>query len=158
MKRRTFSLSAPAVLSVYLSAIRRGYANDAFSVLIRADEQVRGILPPVATRTLTIQPDLSPAAQDMASRAPAGRAVPVILIMVGAIGLVQIGQMINEMVRQVYYGGVVVDGRKTPPEITNDPKIPPSMVLVFQADGTVKQFSGGDVPANLLELVLKAKN
>jgi hypothetical protein len=51
----------------------------------------------------------------------------------------------------------VIDGRKSPPEISNDPKIPAQMVFVFSTDGTVKQFSGGEVPVDLLELVLKAR-
>jgi hypothetical protein len=63
--------------------------------------------------------------------------------------------MIHELVRQYYYGGVVVDGRKSPPEISNDPKVPANMVIVFSSDGRVKQFSSGDVPADLLESVFK---
>ena len=65
--------------------------------------------------------------------------------------------MINEMVREFYYGGVVIDGRKTPPEITNDPKIPPNMIFVFEGNGAVKQFKSGELSVGLLELVLKVK-
>ena len=48
--------------------------------------------------------------------------------------------------------------RKTPPEITNDPKVPANMIFVFQSDGTVKQFKSGELPTELVSSVLKAKN
>ena len=157
LTRRTLGLRNLALLSTYLSGVRQLRAEGLLTVRIRADEVVRGVLPPIALRSLTISPDMSSSAIEMRSRAPAERAAPIILVIVGAIALVQIVQMINEMVRQFYHGGVVIDGRKVPPEITNDPKIPAHLILVFQADGTVRQFSAGELPSNLLESVLKAK-
>ena len=153
--RRTLAINGLTLLSVCMCASRKVQADGLLTVRIRADETVRGILPPVTLQNLTIDPDRSAIAHEMASRAPPERAAPVILIIVGAIALVQIAEMVNEMVHQFYYGGVVIDGRKTPPEITNDPKIPPNMVFVFQGDGTVRQFKGGELPAGLLEAVLK---
>jgi hypothetical protein len=93
----------------------------------------------------------------MASRAPPGRAAPIILIIVGAIAVVQIVEMVNEMVHQFYYGGVVIDGRKIPPEITNDLKVPPNVIIVFQTDGTVKQFKSGELPTGFLNFLVKVK-
>jgi hypothetical protein len=132
-------------------------ADELLNVRIRADEVVRGIIPPVSMQSLVITPDQSALAREMSGRAPPERAAPAILIIVGAIALVQIAQMVNEMVREVYYGGVIIDGRKTPPEITNDPRIPPSMIFVYQNDGTVKEFKRGELPSGLLETALKAK-
>ena len=90
----------------------------------------------------------------MAARAPSDRAAPVILIIVGALALTQIVQMIDELVRQFYYGGVIIDGRKSPPEISNDPRIPANMVFVYDSNGTVKQFKSGELPTRLLASVL----
>ena len=129
-------------------------ADESVTVRIRTDETVRGILPPVVQQNLTIAPDRSALAQQMASRAPLERAAPLILIIVGAIAVVQIAEMVNEMVREYYYGGVIVDGRKSPPEITNDPRVPANTVIVFQADGTATQIKGGELSAGLLESVL----
>jgi hypothetical protein len=126
-------------------------------VRIRVDEAVRGVLPPISMQGLVITPDQSATARELAQRAPPERAAPVILIIVGAIAVVQLAQMINEMVREVWYGGVIIDGRKTPPEITNDPRIPPNKVFVYQGDGTVKQFNRGELPPEVLEAVLKGK-
>jgi hypothetical protein len=155
--RRSLGLSGLMLLpaSTRTSCQLRG--DELLTVRIRADETVRGVLPPIALQNLIVAPDQSAAARQMANRAPPGRAAPVILIIVGAIALVQIVEMINEMVRQFYYGGIVVDGRKSPPEITNDPKVPPNMVLVFQGDGTVQQFKSGELPTGLLESVLKVR-
>jgi hypothetical protein len=50
----------------------------------------------------------------------------------------------------------LIDGPKSPPEITNDPEIPPNMVFVFMTDSTVRQFKGGGLPSGLLKSVLKA--
>jgi hypothetical protein len=132
-------------------------ADELVSVRIRADETVRGTLPPVSLQSLAITPDQSSFAREMASRAPPERGAPVILLIAGAIALVQIAQMLNEMVREFYYGGVIVDGRKTPPEITNDPRIPPGMIFVYQGDGTVQKFDRGGAPPGILRDVLKAK-
>jgi hypothetical protein len=157
LTRRSLRLNGLVLLSIYMSALCQSQADGLFMVRIRTDETVRGALPPIALQNLAINPDRSDIARQMASRAPPGRAAPVILIIVGAIALVQIVEMVNEMVREFYYGGVVIDGRKTPAEITNDPKIPPNMIFVFQGDGTVQHFKSGELPTGLLESVLKAK-
>jgi hypothetical protein len=155
--RRDVGLVAALLMPVYLSKpSRAAEINRLYTVRIRADETVRGVLPPIALRNLTMELDQSVLAREMAARAPPERAVPVILIIIGALALTQIVQLIHELVRQYYYGGVVVDGRKSPPEISNDPKIPANMVIVFSSDGTVKQFSSGNLPLNLLESVMKA--
>jgi hypothetical protein len=152
--RRTLQFcSLTAILTPFAET---GYAQsqDLFHIRIRADESVRGLLPPIAQQNLAITPDQSAVAREMAARAPSERAAPIILIIVGAIALVKIVEMIHELGREFYYGGVIVDGRKSPPEISNDVKIPPGVVFVFQADGSVKQFRSDDVPVDLVAAVL----
>ena len=85
--------------------------GDTVTVRIRADESVRAVIPPIAEGSLTIEPDQSPAATDLAQRVPPGRAVRIIFIIFGAIAVTELLQMIKELVRQVYYGGVVIDTR-----------------------------------------------
>lgn len=157
LSRRTFGLSCMICLPASMLRESCAQSTAMFTVSIRADKSVRGLLPPIAQRTLIIKPDLSMTGRELAARAPPERGAPVILIIVGAIALVKIVEMIYELGHEAYYGGVVVDGRKSPPEISNDPKIPPNMVFVFQADGTVKQFKVGEVPTDLLTSVLATK-
>jgi hypothetical protein len=157
LTRRLFGLGSLALLQV--GGVKQGAAqlDEMFIVRIRADETVRGTLPPIIAQNLVIEPDLSSEAREIASRSPPERGGPVILMIVGAIALSQIIQLVNELVRQFYYGGVVIDGRKSPPEISNDPKIPANMVFVFEHDGSVKQFKSGELPVDLLSSVLKVK-
>ena len=96
---------------------------------------MRAVIPPIAQEHLRIDPDQSEEAKDLARRSPPGRALPVIFIIVGAIAVVELLQMIKELLRQVYYGGVLIDARSQPPSVTNDPKIPANMVFVIDADG-----------------------
>jgi hypothetical protein len=133
------------------------HADELVNVRIRADETVRGVLPPISTQSLVITTDQSAAAQELARHAPPERAAPIILIIAGAIAVVQLAQMVNEMVREVWYGGVIIDGRKAPPEITNDPRVPPNMVFLYQGDGTVRQFNRGELSPDILAAVLKGK-
>jgi hypothetical protein len=51
----------------------------------------------------SIEPSTESLAHEMTARAPPGRAVPAILIIVGALELVRIVQLIHELVRQDYY-------------------------------------------------------
>lgn len=157
LTRRYLGLATATLTQVGLSRLSYAQVDQLYSVRIRTDETVRGLLPPIELQNLTTEQDHSEFAQQMAARAPPGRAVPVILIIVGALALTQIIQLVHELGRQYYYGGVVIDGRKSPPEISNDPKIPANMVFVFSADGSVRQFSGGAVPVDLLESVLKVR-
>jgi hypothetical protein len=44
--------------------------SDTVTVRIRADEAVRAVIPPIVQRTLTIEPDQSEEAKDLARRVP----------------------------------------------------------------------------------------
>jgi hypothetical protein len=153
-RRSTCGLITFLLLRVYQPAPSRAQSDEMITVRIRADESARNSLPPIALQNLSVEPDQSPEARDIASRAPPGRFAPVILIIVGALALTQIVQLINELVRQFYYGGVIIDGRKSPPEISNDPKIPANMIFVFGHDGTFKKYQSGQLTIGLLRSVL----
>lgn len=107
LTRRTFHI---AMLSLGAAVFPRGASGkrgDTVTVRIRADDSVRAGIPPIVQRNLTIESDQSEEAKDLARRSPATRAAPIILIIVGAIAVTELLQMIKELLRQVYYGGVV---------------------------------------------------
>jgi hypothetical protein len=157
LTRRGFGLTWVPQVWICFPEQARAETSDVITIRIRADETVRSLLSPIELHNLTIEPDHSQAAQDMAARAPPGRAVPIILIIVGALALTQIAQIVRELARQSYYGGVLIDGRKSPPEVSNDPKIPANMVFVFQQDGSVQHFASANMTTDLLASLLSAK-
>jgi hypothetical protein len=157
LTRRTFHI---VLLSLGAAAFPRGASgqqDDTVTVRIRADDSVRAVIPPIAQRDLTIEPDRSEEAKELARRSPDTRAVPIILIIVGAIAVTELLKMIKELLRQTYYGGIVIDMRPQPPSVTNDPKIPANMVFVIDAEGKTKQFTDDQFSLNVLKLALKVK-
>jgi len=80
-----------------------------------------------------------------------------LVIIVGAIAVPILVQMIREALRQIYYGGVLIDTRTEPPTITNDPKIPGNMVFTIDRDGKSKQYSSDQLTPAMLGPLLKAK-
>src|SRR6267142_4095927 len=132
--RRTlcFSVVAAGLLACSKAALCE---DDTVTVRIRVDDSVRQGIPPIAQHGLTIDVDRSDQARELIKRAPAARAVPVLVIIVGAIAVPILVQMIREALRQIYYGGVLIDTRTEPPTITNDPKIPGNMVFTIDRDG-----------------------
>jgi hypothetical protein len=143
--------------AIALSRNARGQQSDMVTVRIRADDSVRAVIPPIAQRNLTIEPDQSEAAQDLARRSPPQRAVPVIFIIIGAMALTELAEMISEMLRQIYYGGVVIDLRSQPPSVTSDPKIPANMVFVIDTEGKTTRYTSDRFSLDVLKMALKEK-
>jgi hypothetical protein len=135
----------------------RSQQDDTVTVRIRADESVRAVIPPIVQGNLTIEQDHSEEAKALAQRSPETRAAPIILIIVGAIAVTQLLQMIKELLRQTYYGGVLIDTRLQTPSVTSDPKIPANKVFVIQADGSTKEFTNDQFSLDILRQVLKVK-
>jgi hypothetical protein len=118
---------------------------------------VRAVIPPIVQRNLAIEPDRSDEAKDLARRAPRERAFPIIFVIVGTLAVTELLQMIKELLRQVYYGGVLIDTQTHPPTVTSDPKIPGNIVLVVEAGGKTTRYSSDQLSADLLEALFKAK-
>jgi hypothetical protein len=155
--RRVFQF---AIFSFSIGAFAKKSAaqqDEMITVSIRTDETVRAVIPPIAQADLTITPDQSEAAKDLARRSPPDRAVPIILIIVGAIAAVELLQMIKEMLRQYYYGGVLIDARLKPPSIKSDPTIPANMVFVIDASGKTNRYTTDQFSLESLSSVLKLK-
>jgi hypothetical protein len=141
MRRRTTLFYVVTFLLV--TAVFLGSANaqqGLVTVRIRADESARAIIPPLAQQNLRIERDLSQAAKDLVQRAPPGRATPIVFDIVGPVDLTTLFQMIRELLRQTYYGGVLIDTRSQPPSVTSDPKLPPNLISVIDDSGRPYQL------------------
>jgi hypothetical protein len=90
LTRRTFHIVMLSLGTITTFSSGAGGQQDGMvTIRIRADDSVRAIIPPIAQRNLTIEPDQSEAAQDLARRSPPQKAVPVIFIIIGAMALTQ---------------------------------------------------------------------
>jgi hypothetical protein len=157
LTRRTFQIVA---FSLGAAAFGRGASaqqGDMVSVRIRADESVRAAIPPIAQQNLTIERDQSEEAKALAGRSPPERALPIIFIIAGAMAVPIVLQMIREALRQTYYGGVLLDMRTQPPNVTSDPKIPGNMVFVIEAGGKTTRYTSDQLSPELLTSLLKTK-
>jgi hypothetical protein len=157
LTRRTFHVVAVSFGVAGLSHRTNGQQGDTVAIRIRADENVRAVIPPIAQRNLTIEPDQSEEGKDLARRAPPERAVPIIFIIAGTMAVPMLLQMIREALRQTYYGGVMLDMRSQPPSVTSDPKIPGNMVIVIDTDGKTTRYTSDQLSPELLGSLLKAK-
>jgi hypothetical protein len=154
LTRRAFHAFALTVGAFPISALGQ---EDNVSIRIRVDDTVQAKLPPILQQTLTITPDTSPEASALVQRVPPGRAIPVILIIVGALAVPVILQMVKELLRQTYYGGVLVETRSQPPSITSDVKIPANMVFVIAADGKTTEYTSSQITPDVLGSLLRTK-
>jgi hypothetical protein len=130
--------------------------DDKVTIRIRVDDSVRQSIPPLVQRNLTIERDQSEEANELVLRSPPARAVPIIFVIAGAMAVPLVLQMIRETLRQVYYGGVLIDIRPQPAVVTSDPKIPANMVFLIDRDGKTSQFTSDQLNPALLAQLLKA--
>jgi len=75
----------------------------------------------------------------------------------GALTVPVILQMIQELLRQRYYGGVVIDTRAQPVNVTSDPRIPANMVFVITSDGKTVEYTSSQIGADVLRSFLGKK-
>jgi hypothetical protein len=157
LTRRTFHIATVSFGAAALSQPASGQQGDTVTVRMRVDESVRAAIPPLAQRNLTIEPDRSQEAKELALRSPPERAVPIIFIIAGAMAVPMVLQMIREALRQTYYGGVIIDMRIEPPTVTSDPKIPGNMVFVIETGGKTTRYTSDQLSPELIGALLKAK-
>jgi len=148
VKRRTFVISG--LFGAFCSVRADVQGDDEVVVRFRADDSVQDTIPTILQQQLSITPNTSGEAKELASRVPPSRAIPVFVVIVGALTIPVILQMIKELLRQTYYGGVIVDTRSQPPSITSDPKIPGNLVTVIGSDGKVTQLTNDQLSPNIL--------
>jgi hypothetical protein len=157
LTRRTFHTAIVSFGAASLSERAGGQQGDTVTVRMRVDQSVRAAIPPLAQRNLTIEPDRSQEAKDLALRSPPERAIPIIFIIAGAMAVPMVLQMIREALRQTYYGGVIIDMRTEPPTVTSDPKIPGNMVFLIEAGGKTTRYTSDQLSPELIGALLKAK-
>jgi hypothetical protein len=157
LTRRTFHVVTLSFGGTGFSPIANAQQGDTVSIRMRADQSVRAAIPPIVQRNLTIEPDQSEEARELAKRAPPERAAPIIFIIAGAVAVPIVLQMIREALRQTYYGGVIIDVRSQPPTVTSDPKIPGNVVFVIEAGGKTTRYTSDQLSPDLLLALLKAK-
>jgi hypothetical protein len=157
LTRRTFHTLAFGLSAAAFPVDTRGQQGETVTIRLRVDDSVRQSIPPILQQNLRIELDQSDEANELIRRSPAGRAVPVIFIIVGAMAVPVVLQMMREAVRQFYYGGVLLDLRSQPPSVTSDPKIPANMVFVIDGDGKMSRFTSDQLSPELLASLLKAK-
>jgi hypothetical protein len=138
-----------------VSVCARAQQGEMVTIRIRVDDSVRQAIPPIIQRDLTIEHDQSSEAQDLIRRSPPARAVPIIFIIAGAMSISVVVQMIREALRQVYYGGVLIDMRTTPPSVTSNPSLPGNMVFVIDPEGKTTRYTSDQLSPELLLSVLK---
>jgi hypothetical protein len=157
LTRRQFHVFSIGLGATSFALRARGQTDEMVNVRIRVDDAARAVLRPIEQKKLTIDPDNSQEAKELAKRVPPGRALPIMVIIAGAIAVTELLKIILELYRQTYYGGVVIDTRQQPPMITSDPKIPGDMVFVIAADGRTTQYTGDQFSIDALKTALKVK-
>jgi hypothetical protein len=157
LARRTFHFAAISFGVVGLSHWASGQQGENVTVRMRVDESVRASIPILVQKNLTIEPDQSQEAKELAGLSPPERALPIIFIVVGALTVPVVVQMIREALRQTYYGGVIIDIRTEPPSVRSDPKIPGNMVFVIEAGGKATRYTSDQLSPELIGTLLKAK-
>jgi hypothetical protein len=135
----------------------RSQQDNRVTVRIRADQTAVQALPPIERKNLHIEPDTSDEGKKLAAQVPPGRALPILVIIAGAIAVTELLQMIKELYRQTYYGGVLIDTCSQPPNITSDLRIPASMVFVTDCDGKTTQYTSDQFSLDALKVALKVK-
>jgi hypothetical protein len=73
------------------------------------------------------------------------------------MAVTELAEMIREMLRQFYYGGVVIDTRSQPPSVTSDPKVPANMVFVIDAKGETTRYTSDRFSFDVLKSALEVK-
>jgi hypothetical protein len=157
LTRRTFPIAMLSLGAAAFPISAGGQDGEIVTIRMRVDDSVRGVIPPIILSNLTVEPDQSEDANELIRRSPPARAVPVMLIIFGAMAVPMVLQMIKELLRQTYYGGVIIDTRTKPPSVTSDPKIPANMVFVINNDGKTSQFASDQLSPEMLSPLLKVK-
>jgi hypothetical protein len=157
LTRREFQIGMISASAGTLCKTARAEQTQIVSVRIRADQTIRAIIPPLAQQKLTIERDDSGEAKELIEQVPAGRAVPIIFIIVGAMALPVVLEMMREALRQTYYGGVVLDLRTQPPTITSNPKLPANTVFVIDPLGKTTPYTSDQLSPEVLGPLFKVK-
>jgi len=124
------------------------------SVWMRTDSAVVQQIPESLRAGLTIHRDSSTEAQQLISKVPPGKAIPVVLIVVGVLSIPVLWNSVQEMLRERNWGGVIIDSRSNPATITNSAKIPANFVFIIDSDGKTTQYNAMNFEEKTLRVIL----
>jgi hypothetical protein len=153
LSRRHFTIAF--LFSASVTSISQADESTEFDVRIRASDQaLNAAVSAPEQMSLSVTADQSDDAKLLLSKAPKTKAIPVILIIVGAVAAVNISKMLLELVREYYYGGVLIDNTASPTLITNDVRIPAGTIIVISKDGSKATFKESDVSWDFVYKIL----
>lgn len=83
----------------------------------------------------------------------------IVYIFVGAVLLAYLAKVIMSLRRDMVYGGIIIDLRREPVEITTDKALSGGVILVIGADGNYTLYDRAEIenPSALVEVLLNAK-
>jgi hypothetical protein len=142
---------------VFIQSIRSSNSqqSDNFFVQMRLEDSSLQQIPPSLRQSVAITRDVSAEAHRLKQESPPERGVPVFFILLGALSVPVVWQSMMEMIRQYYYGGVIIDAREKPPLISNSHSVPANMVFFIDANGKARQFRSQDFSEAVLKGLLK---
>jgi hypothetical protein len=146
--RRTTALWV--VFLPFIAATAKAQFSEMAEVELRLDTEVFQGIPRNARQKLNAHQDTSAYAEEMIRAVPSQKAVPVILIAVGMLSIPIIWSSIQEMLREYYYGGVLIDTRKNPPSITNSKRIPNDMIFIIDSNGITVKYNSNEFTQSVL--------
>jgi hypothetical protein len=123
-------------------------------VTLLLDQSVLQGWPVTQRRRVTVTEDHSSDAQAIAAATPEGRAIPIIVLVVGVLSIPVIWQTISELWTREQYGGVIIDLRGGDPKITTSKAVPARMVFVVAGNGTVSKYESQDFSEEMLGKIL----
>jgi hypothetical protein len=157
LTRRAFNIAGASFWATAIPLAASGQQPDNVTVRIRVNDSVRQSIPLMLQQNLKIEVDKSREAEELIRNSPPARAVPIFFFIIGAMAVPVVMQMIIEALRQIYYGGVLIDLRSQPPTITSDLKIPANMVFVTGADGKLNQYKSDQLSPEVIARLFKGK-
>jgi len=152
-RRRLLLCGALALASAHPASAQQDGAQDR-KVTLLLDQSVLQGWPASQRRRVTVTEDHSPDAQAIAAATPEGRAIPIIVAVVGVLSLPVIWETISELWTREQYGGVIIDLRGSDPKITTSKAVPARMVFVVAANGTVSQYESQNFSEAMLGKIL----
>ena len=83
------------------------------------------------------------------------KGVPLVVVFVGATLAVYLANSIVALMRDIVYGGVIIDLRTTPLTVQTDKSLAGGAVIVINPDGTHKYYDREEVDGELLEAAFR---
>lgn len=121
---------------------------------MQLEQQALITLPGRERAGLEVAVDTSPGAEYLKKKSLPGKAVPIIYVISGILSIPSIWSAVQEMLRRLEYGGVVIDTRTTPVNIQHDLSLEGDLVMVIRADGSTETIHSTFATVEFLQKIL----